>query len=66
LSYFTAGNRICENPAVTTCFDLHRPSSARTTADTVSLREHWSGLATYIPNLGELTNSLKYFSNFLT
>jgi len=39
LSYFT-DNRIRENPVVTPCFDLYRPSSTGTSADMVSLKEH--------------------------
>jgi len=34
-----------ENPAVTTCFELYRPSSAKISAAMVSLREYWR----YIP-----------------
>jgi len=34
-----------ENPAVTTCFELYRPSSAKISAAMVSLRKYWR----YIP-----------------
>jgi len=56
------------NPAVTACFNLcslFQPLQAFFSGNQcgiVSHREHWRSSATYIPNLGELIESIYLYS----